>query len=173
MQHALARVEQETELIVVDNRSSDGPVELVREDFSEAKRVPLPRNRGFAGGLAAGIAEAGDWIAVFRNDLTVEPDAVAMLLKAAERDPRVGSVAGRMRFADRRDVLNSAGLELGRLGIAADRLVGQRASDFGAREPYEVFGATGGAALFRTDMLEQVGGFDDTFFACFEDGGVA
>jgi GT2 family glycosyltransferase len=140
----------------------DGSVELVREDSSDVRLVTLPRNRGFAGGLAAGIAEAGgDWIAVLNNDLTVEPAAVAMLLKAAERDSRAGSVAAQMRFANRPDVLNSAGVELDRLGIAADRLVGHRASDFGEREPYEASGATGGAARFRADMLEQVGGFDE------------
>ena len=61
-----------------------------------------------------------------------------------------------MRFADRRDVLNSAGLELDRLGIAADRLVGSHVSEHHEREPYEVFGATGGGALFSTQMLEDV-----------------
>jgi GT2 family glycosyltransferase len=78
-----------------------------------------------------------------------------------------------MRFADRRDVLNSAGLELDRLGIAADRLVGTRLIDHQEEDPYEVFGATGGAALFRKDMLEQVGGFDQSFFAFFEDADLA
>src|SRR5207247_10545644 len=42
-------------------------------------------------------------------------------------------------------------------------------SEHHEREPYEVFGATGGGALFRTQMLEDVGGFDETFFAFFED----
>jgi hypothetical protein len=170
LERALARVDEETELLVVDNGSSDGSVELVRERFPDVALVTLPRNVGFAGGLAHGIAAArGEWIAVFNNDTTVEPDAVAVMLGAARRDSRVGSVAAQMRFADRRDVLNSAGLELDRLGISADRLVGSPVGDNGDREPYEVFGATGGAAMFRTDMLEQVGGFDDTFFAFFED----
>jgi GT2 family glycosyltransferase/glycosyltransferase involved in cell wall biosynthesis len=167
---ALARVDEETELIVVDNGSSDGSVELVRESFPDVRLVVLPRNAGFAGGLVEGIAAAeGEWIAVFNNDTTVEPDAVAAMLTAARTDPRVGSVAAQMRFADRRDVLNSAGLELDCLGIAADRLVGARVSDQPEREPYEVFGATGGAALLRTDMLDEVGGIDETFFAFFED----
>ena len=78
-----------------------------------------------------------------------------------------------MRFADRRDVLNSAGLELDRLGIAADRLVGTRVDNHGPRTPYEVFGATGGAAIFRREMLDQVGGFDESFFAFFEDADLA
>ena len=78
-----------------------------------------------------------------------------------------------MRFADRRDVLNSAGLELDRLGIAADRLVGTRVQEHGARMPYEVFGATGGAAIFRRAMLDHVGGFDESYFAFFEDADLA
>jgi GT2 family glycosyltransferase/glycosyltransferase involved in cell wall biosynthesis len=170
LERALASVNEESELIVVDNGSSDGSVELVRELFPDVMLITLDRNEGFAGGLAAGIAAArGDWIAVFNNDTTVEPDAVAVMLEAARGNPRVGSVAAQMRFADRRNVLNSAGLELDRLGIAADRLVGSHVGEPPEREPYEVFGATGGAAIFRTDMLEQVGGFDETFFAFFED----
>jgi GT2 family glycosyltransferase/glycosyltransferase involved in cell wall biosynthesis len=167
---ALARVDEETQLVVVDNGSSDGSVELVREEFPDVLLVTLPRNLGFAGGVAQGIAATrSEWVAVFNNDTTVQPDAVAVMLRAASSDSRVGSVAAQMRFADRRDVLNSAGLEIDRLGIAADRLVGTPATDEDGTSPSEVFGATGGAALFRTRMLKEVGGFDETFFAFFED----
>ena len=170
LQKALAQIDEETELIVVDNGSTDGSVELVRETFPNVVVVELPRNEGFAGGVARGVAVAGgEWIAVFNNDTTVEPDAVAIMLDAARADGSVGAVAAQMRFADRRDVLNSAGLELDRLGIAADRLVGSQVREHPEGEPYEVFGATGGAALFRSDMLDDVGGFDETFFAFFED----
>jgi GT2 family glycosyltransferase len=95
------------------------------------------------------------------------------MLEAGRSHPRVGSVAAQMRFADRPDVLNSAGLELDRLGIAADRLVGAKVEDQRVSEPYEVFGATGGAALFRREMLDQVGGFDESYFAFFEDADLA
>jgi GT2 family glycosyltransferase len=78
-----------------------------------------------------------------------------------------------MRFADRRHLLNSAGLELDRLGVAADRLVGTPLAELRESEPYEVFGATGGAAIFRREMLDQVGGFDESFFAFFEDADLA
>ena len=174
LQQAHERIGEPTELVVVDNGSTDGSVELVREHFPHVALVTLPGNQGFAGGLAAGIAAAGgDWIAVFNNDTTVEPDAVSVMLEAARSNDRVGSVAAQMRFADRRDVLNSAGLELDSLGIAADRLVGSRVGQHPQLEPYRVFGATGGAALFSRDMLDKIGGFDDTFFAFFEDVDVA
>ena len=170
LETAMERVEEKAELLVVDNGSADGSVELVREHFPNVRLVELKRNEGFAGGLAKGIEAArGEWVAVFNNDTTVEPDALAVMLAAGASDPAVGSVAAQMRFADRRDVLNSAGFELDRLGIAADRLVGQRVNDHQEHEPYEVFGATGGAAIFRSEMLTEVGGFDETFFAFFED----
>ncbi len=174
LERALGAVDEDTELIVVDNGSRDGSPELVRERFPDVKVIALDRNEGFAGGVSRGIDEAqGEWIAVFNNDTTVEPDAVAVMLEAARMHPRVGAVAAQMRFADRRDVLNSAGLELDRLGIAADRLVGKRVDDYGPRMPYEVFGATGGAAIFRREMLDQVGGFDESYFAFFEDADLA
>ena len=161
-------------VIVVDNGSRDGSAQLVRERFPDVKVVELERNEGFAGGVTRGIEVAqGEWIAVFNNDTTVEPDCVKLMLEAGRVHPRVGSVAAQMRFADRRDVLNSAGLELDRLGIAADRLVGTRVQDHGAHMPYEVFGATGGAAIFRRAMLDHVGGFDESYFAFFEDADLA
>jgi GT2 family glycosyltransferase/glycosyltransferase involved in cell wall biosynthesis len=174
MERALTAVDEDTELIVVDNGSGDGSSELVRERFPKVKVVALDRNEGFAGGVTRGIEAArGEWIAVFNNDTTIEPDAVKVMLEAGRLHPRVGAVAAQMRFADRRDVLNSAGLELDRLGIAADRLVGKSVREHGGQAPYEVFGATGGAALFRRSMLEQVGGFDETYFAFFEDADLA
>jgi GT2 family glycosyltransferase/glycosyltransferase involved in cell wall biosynthesis len=171
---ALGNVDEGTELIVVDNGSKDGSSELVRRRFPEVKVIQLERNEGFAGGVARGIAEArGEWIAVFNNDTTVEPDAIAIMLEAGRSHPRVGSVAAQMRFADQREVLNSAGLELDRIGVAADRLVGTHVSELRRHEPYEVFGATGGAALLRRKMLDEVGGFDESFFAFFEDADLA
>jgi GT2 family glycosyltransferase/glycosyltransferase involved in cell wall biosynthesis len=174
LEHALSAVGEDTELIVVDNGSADGSVELVRERFPTVKVVPLDRNHGFAGGVARGVAQArGEWIAVFNNDTTVEPDAIRVMLDAGRMHPRVGSVAAQMRFADRRHLLNSAGLELDRLGVAADRLVGTPLAELRESAPYEVFGATGGAAIFRRHMLDQVGGFDESFFAFFEDADLA
>jgi GT2 family glycosyltransferase len=150
---ALARVDGETELIVVVNdRSTD---------------------RGFAGGVAAGLADArGEWIALVNDDCTVEPDALRELLAAAERRPGVGSVAAQVRFAGDDGTINSAGLEIDELGVARDRRLGEPVGAVDA-EVVEVFGASATLALYRRAMLDALGGLDLSFFAYLEDADLA
>jgi GT2 family glycosyltransferase len=132
-----------------------------------------PVNTGFAPAVARGTREtAGDWIALVNNDADVAPDCFARMLEAGERAADVGSVAAQIRFTERPDVLNSAGLEVDRLGIAWERLAGAPASE-GDSASRDVFGATGCVALYRRAALEAVGGFDPAFFAYLEDVDVA
>ncbi len=93
-----------------------------------------------------------------------------MLAAVADQD-RVGSVAAKLLFAGSGRI-NSAGLGVDRLGVGYDRHVGEPA-DAGEHEPTEVFGASAGAALMRRRMLEEVGGFDPSFFMYLEDLDVA
>jgi GT2 family glycosyltransferase len=170
LEQALGRLDGDSELIVVDNGSRDGSREVVDDAFPSARLVALPGNEGFSGGVVRGIeVSGGRWVALLNNDATIEPNGLTEMLAAGEADARIGSVAAQMRFADRPGILNSAGLELDCLGIAADRLVGRDVESPEARAPEEVFGATGGAALLRRAMLEETGGFDESFFAFFED----
>ncbi len=135
--------------------------------------IELTENRGFAGGVAEGIrAAAGEWVLCVNNDATVEEGAIAELLRVADdADDDVGSIAALMVFADRPDVINSAGIEVDRLGVAWDRLLGQPV-DMGKTSVTEVFGASAGAALYRRAMLDEVP-FEESFFAYLEDVDVA
>ena len=171
---ALERVEGETELVVVDNASGDGSAELVRHEHPAATLVELEENRGFGGGVNAGLERSrGEFVALVNNDATVEPEALAELLRAArEGGPDVGSVAAQMRFADRPQTINSAGIGIDRLGIVYDRLLGAAAGS-GERRPVEVFGASAGAALWRRAALDSLGGFDESFFVYLEDADLA
>ena len=163
----LERVAGDGELIVVDNGGGLAPIE-------GARLVSLPRNAGFAGGVAAGLAAAGgEWIALVNNDAFVAPDCLERLLAAARGAPSVGSVAPQIRFDGRRDVVNSAGLEVDVLGIGSDRLAGHAASDPAVAAPTDVFGATACVAVYRRAMLDAVGGFDASFFAYQEDADLA
>lgn len=170
---ARQRLGAPSELIVVDNGSPHRPRDVVTGHDPAASVIELQRNAGFSGAVIHGIAAArGEWIALLNDDTTVEPGALAEMVAAGRSDSRIGSVAAQLRFARRPDVLNSAGIVIDRLGNASDRLVGCPVTE-SEREPTEVFGTAGTAALYRSEMLEQIGGFDASFFAHLEDTDVA
>jgi len=161
------------EIVVVDNASTDGSADMVRETFPDVRLVALDDNTGFAGGMSVGIGHAtGEWILAVNNDATVATGAIEELLRVADSGgDDLGAVAAQLVFADRPDVINSAGMVIDRLGVASDRMLGEpvTASEL---EPIEVFGTSAGAALYRRKMLEEVP-FDGTFFAYYEDVDVA
>lgn len=173
LQEALARVPGATEIVAVDNGSGDESCEAIRRAAPDAKLIELPRNLGFPPAASEGVRHSrGEWTLLVNNDVLVEPDAVRVMLAVAESRDDVGSVAAQMRFADDPGVINSAGLGVDRLGIAFDRLLGMPVSA-SESEPVEVFGASGGAALHRRRMLDEVGGMDETFFFALDDADLA
>jgi GT2 family glycosyltransferase len=174
LREALARTGAPTELIVVDNASRDGSVELAARLAPEATVLELPSNLGFAAGVAHGIRRShGEWVLLVNTDVVTEPRAVQELLAVGRSSPDVGSVAAQMRFAgERAGIINSAGIGIDRLGIAFDRLLGQPIEASEA-EPVEVFGACCGAALLRRAMLNDAGGFDESFFFGLDDADLA
>jgi len=170
---ALAATDATGEVVVIENASTDGSREMLAQDFSEVRVIASDTNLGFAGASQLSIEEAdGEWLFFVNNDATVEPDAIGKLLAEARRHDHVGAVAAQMRFADRPLIINSAGLAIDRLGIAFDLAIGEPV-DAQPTEVREVFGASGGAVLYRRAMLEQIGGFDATFFMYLEDVDVA
>jgi GT2 family glycosyltransferase len=169
---ALEHVGGGTEVVLIDNGSTDGTVERVRTEFPEVRVVERGRNTGFASGAAEGVRQTtGEWILFLNDDAEIERGAVAAMLEVAKTDERVGSVAAKLLFADS-DRINSAGLSVDRLGVGYDRHVGS-ASSAGETEPVEVFGASAGCALMRRAMLVDIGGIDETFFMYLEDLDVA
>jgi GT2 family glycosyltransferase len=153
LEAALAHVDGETELILV-----------VNDDET---------NLGFTGGVTAGLVGArGEWIALVNDDCTVEPDALAELLAAAECRPDVGSVAAQVRFHGEEGTVNSAGLEIDELGVACERRLGEPVAAIDT-EVVDVFGASATFALYRRAMLDAVGGLDASFFAYLEDADLA
>jgi GT2 family glycosyltransferase len=172
LQRALAELGEPAELIVIDTGSQAAAVELVHSAFPEATLIPSA-NLGFAGAASLALERSrGEWIALFNDDVTVEPTALARLLEAGRAGSEIGSVATQMRFHDRPGTINSAGIVVDRQAHASERLLDLPA-EASETEPTPVFGACGGAALYRRAMLEDIGGFDSSFFAYLEDVDVA
>ena len=155
------------EVVLVDNGSVDGSVDHVRRHHPWVEIVALPDNRGFCGGSNEGIRRSrGRYVALLNNDTEADPDWLAELVAALERQ-QAGFCASQIRLFDERNVLDSAGDVFAVNGVAAKRGHLEDASRYA--EPGEVFGACAAAALYRRSMLEEIGLLDEDFFLVFED----
>jgi hypothetical protein len=164
-----AQTYRDVEVVLVDNGSSDGSVSFVRERFPHVRLIANEGNRGFAAANNQAMrATDSEFVVTLNNDTEVSPDWLDELVRAADTGPRVGACASRMLFAHRPTMINSAGIALDRAGIAWDWRGGEL-DDPQEREPVEVFGACAGAALYRRSMLDEIGLFDEDFFAYLED----
>lgn len=163
------QVFRDLEVILVDNGSTDGSVAFVQERFPQVRLIVNPENRGFAAANNQAIrATRSEFVATLNNDTETDPRWLAELVGAAEREPRVGMCASKMLFAERPETINSAGVALDRAGIAWDWRGGEQDNPQESA-PVEVFGACAGAALYRRAMLDEIGLFDEDFFAYLED----
>jgi GT2 family glycosyltransferase len=157
------------EAIVVDNGSDDGSVAFLREHFPHVRVVELDRNHGFAGAMNAGIREAeGELVAFLNNDAEPRPDWLEELRRSLERHPRAAAATAKLVSSDSPTVLDGAGDGLTPAFLPYVRGHGER--DEGRyEEEVEVFSASGTASLWRGDLLRALGGFDERFFAYYED----
>lgn len=154
------------EVVLVDNGSSDGSPEYIQAQYPWVRLVRNRDNLGFAGGTNAGIRVAkGRYILTLNNDAVADRFFIEELARPMV-DPQVGVCAAKMLFPDGR--INSAGICISRSGAAWDR--GMFEPDQGQYDSMEeVFGACAGAALYRREMLDEIGLFDDDFFLYLED----
>ena len=161
------------EVIFVDNGSTDGSVEFVEKNYSQVKLIKLDENYGFAEGNNIGIKKAFKdemvkYIATVNNDTKTDRHWLKELIEVAESNDKIGSCASKMLKYYDHTVIDSAGFYIIKDGGAIDRGTGELdTGSFSTKE--EVFGACAGAALYRRDMLNQIGLFDEEYFAYFED----
>jgi GT2 family glycosyltransferase len=157
------------EVILVDNHSSDGSQEYVREKFPEVRLVELESNLGFTGGCNAGYDVAqGDLIVLLNNDTEADANWLSSLEEAFEKDDRIGIVATKIMLFDRRDHIHSAGDIYSIDGIPNNRGVWQEDVGQYDREE-EIFSACGAAAAYRRSMIDEIGFLDDDFYFSCED----
>ena len=156
-------------VIVVDNHSTDGSVAWLRAVHPDVQVIVNAENRGFATAINQGIrATHSRYLVTLNNDTAPAPDWLAALVAAVESDGAIGMVASKMLFADRPQMINSAGIAIDRVGIAWDWRGGEP-DDPDERALVEIFGPCAGAALYRRAMLDEIGLFDEDFFAYMED----
>ncbi|HEX2913901.1 MAG TPA: glycosyltransferase family 2 protein [Chloroflexia bacterium] len=158
-------------IIVVDNGSTDGSVEYIKTAFPEVKLVELGENRGFTGGINAGIAAgSAPFVCWFNNDAEATPAFLEELVTALEKknDPSFGMASPLVLLHKEPTRINSAGMFVGPDGIGRERAFGQKAGE-PFNLPTEVFAPTGTAGLYRREIFEKVGCLDQDFFLYAED----
>lgn len=155
------------EVIFVDDDSSDESADWVEEQFPEVRVIRQTPHLGFAGANNVGIRAAkGEVIVTLNNDTKAEPTWLQELVVGLNA-PDVGMVATQMLIWDKPELLDSAGIEVDWAGFGWNRGAGKAAVTFNRQQ--EVFGPCAGAALYRRSMLEDIGLFDEDFYAYYED----
>ncbi len=158
------------EIIVVDDSSSDGPAQMLKEQYPEVSLFELNEVHGFAGACVKGLEKSnGEWTAILNSDARPDKDWLAEAMKAGNNNPAVGMVASAVDLPD--GTVDSMGIGVDRFGMAYLRKHGQKASSRqDAIEDYEeVFGPAGSAALYRRAMIDEAGFYEPSYFAYYED----
>jgi GT2 family glycosyltransferase len=158
-------------IIVVDNGSVDGSVDLIQEHYPDIELITHLRNEGYAGGVNAGFERAIEtgaaYAAPFNNDAVADKDWLRELVAYLDKHPKAGITACKLLTDDGKR-LDSAGDYYTVWGLPYPR--GRDESDIDAYDSLtDIFAASGGASLYRVSMLKQIGLFDERFFAYYED----
>ena len=157
----------EADIIVVDNASDDGSPDIVRK-YDEVKLIELSENFGFCRAVNEGIAATKTrYLILLNNDTKATPTFVEELYKAIDAHPDTFSVASKMLQMNSPDKIDCAGDLYCALGWAFSLGKDMNRSRYD-RESV-VFSVCAGAAIYRKDMFEQIGYFDELHFSYLED----
>lgn len=156
------------DVIVVDNGSADGSVELLAEKYPMVRTILFGENTGFCHACNEGIrASSTPYVILLNNDTEVLPGFVENLVKAVEKDENIFSVGAQMLQIQNPRLIDSAGDMYTIMGWGFCRGKGKPAADYDT--PVKIFSACGGAAIYRKSILDKIGLLDENHFAYLED----
>lgn len=159
------------EIIVVENGSTDGSLEFLQTHYSKITILPQKKNLGFDGGVNVGIRYALErgfsYIALLNNDAAAHKDWLKYLAEALDKNQEVGIVTCKLMGIDTK-YLDSTGDIYTTWGLAYPRGRDEPVSNTYDKD-VNIFGASGGASLYRATLFKEIGLFDEKFFAYYED----
>lgn len=160
-----------TQLIVVDNASTDGSVKAITRHFPQVTHLVNERNLGFAGGMNVGLrhalAQGGDYVFVANNDTILAADMLDHLVCQAQAHAADLATPAIYYAADPDRLWSLGGWR--RRGLLEVRQCSDDPRAVIAREPFAVDFVTGCGMLARRSCLESIGLFDERFFMYYED----
>lgn len=155
------------EVVMVDNNSTDGSLEIARSNFSKADFIKNEENLGFASGNNIGIRFAlermADYILVLNNDTEVEKDSLTRLIEASESDEKIGIASPVIFNGNTKQVWFSGGK------IKWLRMKTEHVNTIKTNEYYETDFISGCAMLVKAEVFKKIGLFDEDFFLYWED----
>ncbi|HLJ14334.1 MAG TPA: glycosyltransferase family 2 protein [Bryobacteraceae bacterium] len=183
LESVLAQEYPNTEILVIDNASTDGTVDILEQFEDRCQIVYNSENIGFAAAQNQAIQlSGGEWVLTLNPDVLLLPNFIQALVEAGHIDPKVGTVCGKLLTIlasfdlPEKQLVDSTGIYFTPMLRHLDR--GSQEVDNGHYLNYEyVFGATAAAALYRRKMIEDISigdeFFDPDFFVYREDADVA
>jgi GT2 family glycosyltransferase len=162
-----------SETILVDNGSTDGSLQLVKLDYPWVTIIPLPENVGFSAAVNRGIqACRSRFVALLDNDTQLDPDWLDILVDALQTHHDAGFVGCKMLNFYKRNIIDDAGSALSPGGIPLTRGAGEPDDGRYSIREY-IFSVSTGAAMYRRELFDRVGLFDEDFDSCYEDSDLA
>lgn len=157
------------EIIVVDNGSTDRSVDFLKQNYPQVKLISLPENMGFSYAVNRGIEQSkGKYIALLNNDTKTDKRWLAEVVRVLEDNKEAGFCASKIFFMDRPNLINSAGDLYQRNGRARNIGLGETDTEQ-FNNSTVVFGACAAAAIYRRELFENIGLFDEDYFVSYED----
>ncbi len=157
----------QVEIIVVDNGSTDGSVDLVRKRFPDVELVELQDNKGFAGGASVGLYMAsGDIVATINPDVKLDPDWMAVVVDTLLSDEHIGIVGSKILYPDGETIQHAGGVV--HYPLATTEHIGRGEPDTGQyNHSRTVQFVTGAALAMRREVGRDLQFFDESFFPVF------
>jgi GT2 family glycosyltransferase len=165
------------EVIVVDNASKDGSVEMIRKDFPEIRLFAMPENLGFTKGNNVGIkAAAGKYVLILNPDTEINDNAFVKIVEFLEKNPQAVGATCKLVGVDGKWQMSAfryPTLFTKWLFYSVAMLLPlppiEAMSNVDVLKPFEADWIVGAAMIIRTEALKNVGGFDEKIFMFSED----
>jgi hypothetical protein len=155
-------------IIVVDNASTDNTTTIIKQKFPEVKIITLKENMGVTGGRNAGInyAENYDYILFFDHDMIADKNMISEMIKIGESAMDIGIVTPKIYFLENKKYIWSAGTGI---NLFTGQVYFRGGLDKGQYDKAEEVQVAPASLLVKKGVIDKIGGFDDIYFATYED----
>ncbi len=158
------------EVIVVDNNSTDGSKQWLREKYPQVCLIELDDNTGFGYANSRGIERAqSEFVALLNTDTEVTPSWLSTLFTSLKDEDDVAAVCSELRLRTQPRILNAQGGGMTWVGVGFDHRLGYPVSTQAETDCRETLFPTAAAMLMRRSAFDKIGGFDPEFFMYHED----